>query len=580
MRELAEIVLPLSQTLIGQKRLRLINTINPEIPPVNADENRVQQILHNLVGNALKFTDSGIVEVSAQVVDNYLAITVSDTGIGIPKDKFDRIFESFEQADGSTARQYGGTGLGLAVTKKLVELHGGEITIASKVGVGSQFTFTLPVYQGDVQLLPQTPIIKDLEKVKVQALSSNTDLTTKDISSIEILSTNSPKHNNGEIDIPGGFKILIVDDEPINLQVLVNHLSRQNYALTQATSGQEALEIIKSGFKPDLILLDVMMPRMTGYEVTQQLRHRFPANDLPILLLTAKTQVSAIVQGLNIGANDYLAKPIAKDELLARIKTHLSLGQLRAENFRLSAELDVAKQLQEMVLPKQSELDAVEGLEIAAFMEPADEVGGDYYDVLQHDGKVKIGIGDVTGHGLESGVLMLMTQTAVRTLQESNQTDPVKFLDILNRTIYRNVQRINPYKSLTLAILDYSDSTLTLSGQHEEIIIVRSGGIIERIDTISLGFPLGLEDDIAEFIATLQVQLNSGDVVVLYTDGITEAFNINQEQYGIERLCEVVSRNGEKSAQEIKQTVIDDVRRHIGEQKVFDDITLVVLKQK
>lgn len=580
MRELAEIVLPLSQTLIGQKRLRLIHTIHPKMPPVNADENRVQQILHNLVGNAIKFTDSGIVEVSAQVVDNYLAITVSDTGIGIPKDKFDRIFESFEQADGSTARQYGGTGLGLAVTKKLVELHGGEITIASKVGVGSQFTFTLPVYQGDVQLLPQTPIIKDLEKVKAQALSSNADLTTKDISSIEILSTNSLKPNNGEIDIPGGFKILIVDDEPINLQVLVNHLSRQNYALTQATSGQEALEIIKSGFKPDLILLDVMMPRMTGYEVTQQLRHRFPANDLPILLLTAKTQVSAIVQGLNIGANDYLAKPIAKDELLARIKTHLSLGQLRAENFRLSAELDVAKQLQEMVLPKQSELDAVEGLEIAAFMEPADEVGGDYYDVLQHDGKVKIGIGDVTGHGLESGVLMLMTQTAVRTLQESNQTDPVKFLEILNRTIYRNVQRINPYKNLTLAILDYSDSTLTLSGQHEEIIIVRSGGIIERIDTINLGFPLGLEDDITDFIATLQVQLNSGDVVVLYTDGITEAFNINQEQYGIERLCEVVSRNGEKSAQEIKQTVIDDVRRHIGEQKVFDDITLVVLKQK
>ena len=254
--------------------------------------------------------------------------------------------------------------------------------------------------------------------------------------------------------------------------------------------------------------------------------------------------------------------------------------RLKEENLRLSAELEVTRQLQQMVLPKQSELDDIEGLEIAGFMEAADEVGGDYYDVLQQDGKVKISIGDVTGHGLESGVLMLMTQTAVRTLQESNQTDPVKFLDILNRTIYGNVQRINPYKNLTLSVLDYADGTLSLSGQHEEMIVVRSGGKVERIDTANLGFPIGMEDNIADFIASEQVQLNSGDVVVLYTDGITEAFDMNQEEYGLERLCEVVSHNWERSPQGIRQAVINDLRRHIGEQKVFDDITLVVLKQK
>jgi len=120
-------------------------------------------------------------------------------------------------------------------------------------------------------------------------------------------------------------------------------------------------------------------------------------------------------------------------------------ARLKAENLRMSAELEITKRLQQMILPKPKELESIEGLEIAGFMEPADEVGGDYYDVLQLDGKVKIGIGDVTGHGLESGMLMLMTQTAIRTLQESNQTDPVKFLDILNRTIYRNVERMNSY---------------------------------------------------------------------------------------------------------------------------------------
>ena len=254
--------------------------------------------------------------------------------------------------------------------------------------------------------------------------------------------------------------------------------------------------------------------------------------------------------------------------------------KLKEENLRMSAELEVTKQLQQIVLPKQEELESIEGLEIAGYMEPADEVGGDYYDVLQHNGRVKIGIGDVTGHGLESGVVMLMAQTAVRTLQESNQTDPVQFLDILNRTIYRNIQRINPYKNLTLSVLDYADGTLSVSGQHEEIIVVRAGGNVERIDTRYLGFPLGLEEDIADFIAQEQVQLNPGDVVVLYTDGITEAFDINQQQYGLERLCEVVKRNSSLSAEKIKQAVIADVRQHIGSQKVFDDITLVVLKQK
>ncbi|HAX79066.1 MAG TPA: serine/threonine protein kinase [Cyanobacteria bacterium UBA11372] len=255
-------------------------------------------------------------------------------------------------------------------------------------------------------------------------------------------------------------------------------------------------------------------------------------------------------------------------------------SRLKEENLRMSAELEVTRKLQQMILPKQSELESIEGLEIAGFMQPADEVGGDYYDVLQQNGQVKISIGDVTGHGLESGVLMLMTQTAVRTLQESNQTDSVQFLDILNRTIYHNLQRINPDKNLTLALLDYGDGILKISGQHEEIIVVRAGGEVERIDTINLGFPIGLDEEIADFIASEQVQLNLGDVVVLYTDGITEAENINFQLYGVERLCEIVRLNSARSPQEIRQAVIDDLRRHIGEQKLFDDITLVVLKQK
>jgi two-component system sensor histidine kinase ChiS len=574
MRALTEVVLTLCQPLIGQKNLQLINSISPDLPAVNADENRVQQILHNLVGNAIKFTDSGLIEITAEVrgesYNSQLAISVCDTGIGIPEDKRDRIFESFEQADGTTARQYGGTGLGLAITKTLVELHGGKIGVESTVGVGARFTFTLPVSEG-----------LNAGRLSVESSQQPTHLQLANLQPTALQLANLQPTNLQPTTSDGStFQILIVDDEPVNRQVFINYLSLQNYSISQASNGLEALELLERGFKPDLILLDVMMPRLTGYEVTRKIRETWQANELPILLLSAKNQVSDLVVGLEVGANDYLTKPITKDELLARIKTHLNIKQLKAENLRLATELDITRQLQQMLLPRERELGTIAGLDIAGFMEPAEEVGGDYYDVLKYNGSLKIGIGDVTGHGLESGVLMVMVQTAVRTLLCNNETDPAKFLSTVNRTIYDNVQRMNSDKNLSLSLLDYQQGQLCLSGQHEEMIVVRADGSLERIDTIDLGFPIGLEEDIADFISHTHVQLHPGDVVALYTDGITEAENLAGEQYGIERLCEVVRGNRQQSAEQIKQTVIDNVRSHIGKQKVYDDITLLVLKQK
>jgi serine phosphatase RsbU (regulator of sigma subunit) len=271
---------------------------------------------------------------------------------------------------------------------------------------------------------------------------------------------------------------------------------------------------------------------------------------------------------------------IADALIQANIENTLLNDRLKAENMRMSAELDVTRKIQQMLLPKDRELKEVIGLDIAGFMEAADEVGGDYYDVLQQDGRVKIGIGDVTGHGLESGVLMIMVQTAVRTLLAYDEPDPVRFLSAINRAIYENVKRMKSDKNASLALLDYQEGMLKLSGQHEEMIVVRCNGSVERFDTIDLGFPIGLDADIADFVAETMVQLHRGDVVVLYTDGITEAENMNQLLYGLERLIEVIKINWQRTASEIRQAVIDDLRSHIGEQKVFDDITLLVLKQK
>jgi two-component system sensor histidine kinase ChiS len=274
------------------------------------------------VGNAIKFTESGRIEISAKVIDKLegfenkpgLTITVSDTGIGIPADKLDRIFESFEQGEGTTEREYGGTGLGLAVTQQLVELHNGHIQVESTVSVGSRFSFTLPIAQEEKSQA-------QISQLRHQAL-------------IETSQSLTPAQATS-----GQSKILVVDDEPVNIQVLVNHLSLQNYAVYQASNGKEALDMINEEFKPDLILLDVMMPKMTGYEVCRRLREQFPLNELPILMLTAKNQVSDMVKGLEMGANDYLAKPVSKDELLARVKTQIQLYQIHVENAELYDEL-------------------------------------------------------------------------------------------------------------------------------------------------------------------------------------------------------------------------------------------------
>ncbi|MBT9315941.1 CHASE2 domain-containing protein [Leptothoe spongobia] len=255
--------------------------------------------------------------------------------------------------------------------------------------------------------------------------------------------------------------------------------------------------------------------------------------------------------------------------------------KLKTENLRIKTELDITRRLQKMILPPEHELQVIEDLDIAGYMDPCDDVGGDYYDVVSgHNGHLKIGIGDVTGHGLESGLIMIMVQTAVRTLLESDTTKPEEFLSALNRSIYHNVQRINSDKTMTLSLLDYKQGTLYLSGQHEDVLIVRANGSLEQIDTVNLGFPIALEEDIDDFLAHTQIHLETDDVVVLYTDGITESRNMEREMYGLNRLCDVIMNTYQRTAQEIRAAVIQDVANHIGQQKILDDITLLVLKQR
>lgn len=253
--------------------------------------------------------------------------------------------------------------------------------------------------------------------------------------------------------------------------------------------------------------------------------------------------------------------------------------ELQAENIRIGAELSVAAKLQQMILPTKSELDNIEQLQMAAAMQPTDEVGGDYYDVLRVGDRTTIAIGDVTGHGLASGVLMMQTQIALRTLLENTETDDVRLLERLNQSLYRNLQRMTEDRNLSLALVSHQQNQVSITGQHEELLLVKSNGETRLIDTIELGLPVGLEPDISRFLNTENFSLDTGDGLVLYTDGITEAEDADGKQYGIGRLRELVAEQWTGSVQQVVDTVVNDVRAHIGDRPIVDDITLVVLRQ-
>lgn len=331
-KSVTDVTLELVKPMSGQKDVTLINSIPPATSLVIADENRLQQILFNLISNAIKFTESGTVEVSARVIDGnptgrLLEISVSDTGIGIPRNRIPRIFEPFEGSNNSIIRVYGGAGIGLSIVKHLVELLGGSIAVESEPGKGSRFSFTLPL-SGLAE-----PIADSKEP------SITTTMTDHELENIlmDDINRTEPDVNENEEYLVGNNSdnqtatILVVDDDPVNLQALYNNLTIQRYSVLKSQSGIEALKILESGTMPDLILLDIMMPRLTGFEVCKKIRHVYPATELPVILLTDKDQVTDLVEGFRVGANDYLMKPFSKYELLARIRLHLKLASVNVD---------------------------------------------------------------------------------------------------------------------------------------------------------------------------------------------------------------------------------------------------------
>lgn len=308
LRSLVNRVLATNIAQAVTKQIELVNKVPADFPNVMADADKIEQVLFNLVNNSIKFTDSGKITIRAEHKDNEVELTVEDTGKGFSQRNLERILDKTEERliPGTLHRKT--SGLGLKIISRLLDMHQSELTVATLEGVGSSFSFKLPV-TGD-----SAPVDKRFEE-----FGFNLKETGGSIADLVPGRTSTRRDK---------YEIMIVDDETINLRVLNAQLKRAGYKVMEFFDGFKALQHIQTVSVPDLILLDVMMPGMNGFEVLAELRKQYPQSQLPVILVTAKNQGPDILSGFQAGANDYVTKPIAKDELLARIKTHLELSKV------------------------------------------------------------------------------------------------------------------------------------------------------------------------------------------------------------------------------------------------------------
>ncbi|XID94199.1 ATP-binding protein [Paenibacillaceae bacterium WGS1546] len=309
------------------KPVRMHSDLAETLPPALADEKRLVQILYNLLHNAIKYTERGTISVFAEIRDGQIVVAVSDTGVGMSEETQARIFLPYEQGTYGISVG-GGFGLGLSICKQLVELHGGELTVRSEPGNGSVFRFGLPLASEthSPSPLPSAPFEGEFGQPDADAAG----LRYPEASSSEIAATAAAFPNIGKANI------LAVDDDPVNLNVLVGMLPPESYHVETAKSAGEALSLLDQR-QWDLLIADVMMPRISGYELTKSVRERFSLSELPVLLLTARSQPADIYAGFAAGANDYVAKPVDALELKYRIRALIELRQSFRERLRMEA---------------------------------------------------------------------------------------------------------------------------------------------------------------------------------------------------------------------------------------------------
>ncbi|MDI4647961.1 ATP-binding protein [Cohnella hashimotonis] len=309
-RSVAEVQVQFYSYLCMGRSIALDNRVPADLPLALADESRLSQVIGNLLDNAIKHTESGSVVVTGAERGGRLEIAVQDTGKGIEPQDLPFIFEPFRSLESTQSRSFG---LGLSIAKQLVELQSGTLMVASSPGVGSTFTFTLPIAARSLDAAQSS---------SSHASSSSLSNRLSEPLAAEY-SFATPHYSNPD----GERTVLVVDDQHVNLKVLLDALQPLHYQVIAVQNGYEALAEIDRPGRIDLVILDLMMPGLSGYEVCQQIRKRYTLLELPVLMVTAAIQPQEKVAAFQAGANDYLPKPFDLEELKARIGSLLAMKE-------------------------------------------------------------------------------------------------------------------------------------------------------------------------------------------------------------------------------------------------------------
>ncbi|QSF44945.1 ATP-binding protein [Paenibacillus tianjinensis] len=318
LRSVASSVIEVTRHVTGNPKLNFRLELPDELPLLETDEQRLAQILFNLLANALNYTHQGVITVSAEVIEDYVVIQVADTGAGISPERLRTLFDAFDPQGAAAQKTYRENGLGLSITQKLVELNGGRIEVHSTLGEGTVFRFTLPV-------------LKDRTAFPAQEYLEITGWETAAAAALE--ETPLEQTQEGEC-----CTILVVDNDPVNLLVLSNALRLEKHQVITAVSGTEALAIMQRQPDLDLVIMDWAIPGMPGLVLCQAIRERFILSELPILVLTTGNRPEDIQAVFEAGANDYLSQPVELREFRARAQTLLDMRK----SIRMSVETEIA----------------------------------------------------------------------------------------------------------------------------------------------------------------------------------------------------------------------------------------------
>jgi serine phosphatase RsbU (regulator of sigma subunit) len=388
-------------------------------------------------------------------------------------------------------------------------------------------------------------------------------------------------------------KILIVDDEPFNVDYIEQELEESGYEILSATNGQEALEIIHTE-APDLVLLDIMMPVMDGFEVLSRLKENADTRDIPVIVISASTDLKSVVKGVKLGAEDYLPKPFEPALLNARISSSLEKKHLRDLQKMylqsLERELEIGHEIQMGFLPR--EIPTIEGWEIAAHFKAAHEVAGDYYDVfILPNGDPLLVIGDVAGKGVGAALYMSLFRSLIRATSKtdllfnkigmsalSNKERLQAIITYVNQYVFETHGHTSIFSTIFICALDHMGKKLSYINCGNEPAIM-----VGNESSMTLLWPTGpivgvLSD--AEFVPQ-EIEMNPSDLLLIHTDGVTDAMNSSDVVFGRERLVTFLESGRRKfnTNSDLLAGLQDQLEDHIGEAAQFDDITILAVKK-